>query len=190
MNYQIEDPIEKKSKKKKWLLLLLLLLLIVVGGGVLGLWMNGYFDKTPKTRLTRDEAALAGQLDGKTPLEIADILGEKVAEGMVSIGVAESPIFEYNGKKGRLGIENSADNRYSFMVDLVLDETGETLYQSNIIDPGYYIEYVELNKTLPEGNYPATVIFYTYSLDETEDQIGEAHASITLNVIDGQYYTE
>lgn len=71
---------------------------------------------------------------------------------MVDIGIAAEPVFEEGGKKGKLGIENVPGNRYSLQIDLVLDDTGETIYQSGLIDPGYYIEYVELNKTLKAEN--------------------------------------
>ena len=132
---------------------------------------------------------MAGLLKGKDGEEISNILGEKIAEGMVNVSIEGNVLFEQNGKKGRLGIQNIEANRYSFTVDLILDDTGETIYQSNLIDPGYYIEYVELNKTLSAGTYSATAVFKTYSLDETEDQIGEVNTKINLEVIDGTYYT-
>lgn len=141
-----------------------------------------------KSRLARDEAALGGMLPGKSQQEISDLLNEKVAEGMVNIGIQGEPVFEYNGKKGRLGIENIEANHYSFQVDLILDETGETLYSSGLIDPGYYVEYVELNQQLPAGNHEASAIFTTYSLDESEDKIAEARVKVTLHVLDGAYY--
>ena len=184
----LEEPEKKKSNKRKFLLLLLLLV-VVVCGGIAALWLNGFFDTTPKTRLQRDQDALAGLLKGKDGEDISNILGEKIAEGMVNVSIEGNVLFEQNGKKGRLGIQNIEANRYSFTVDLILDDTGETIYQSNLIDPGYYIEYVELNKTLSAGTYSATAVFKTYSLDETEDQIGEVNTKINLEVIDGTYYT-
>ncbi len=107
---------------------------------------------------------------------------------MVNIGIAVEPVFEQNGRKGRIGIENIEANHYSFQVELFLDETGERVYQSGIIDPGYYIEYIGLDKTLQAGDYPATAIFTTYSLDESEDKIAEARVRLNLHVTDGTYY--
>lgn len=172
------------GKKTMWLLLLLLLLLLGICGGII------YKLTRPeeKSRLARDELALGGMLPGKTPEEIDELLNAKVAEGMVNIGIAAEPIFEENGKKGRIGIENIEANRYSFQVTLTRDETGDVLYESGIIDPGYYIEYVELEKTLPAGDYPATAVFSTYSLDESEDKIAETRVKLTLHVMDGVFY--
>lgn len=175
---------QKKSKKLQWLIVLLLLALIGLGAGI-------YYQMTKESeisRLARDELALGGMLPGKSEQEISDLLGAKIAEGMVDIGISAEPIFERNGKKGRLGIENIAANRYSFQVELKLDETGEVIYKSGLIDPGYYIEFVELNKTLQAGDYRATAVVSTYSLDETEDRISEINVKILLHVMDSTFY--
>lgn len=175
---------EKKNNKLLRVIILLLLLLIGVGAGV-------YYQMTKDnnfSRLTRDELALGGMLPGKTEQEIADILSSKVAEGMVDIGIAAGPIFEYGGKKGRIAIENIAANRYSFQIDIRLDDTGDMIFQSGLVDPGFYIEYIELNKMLQAGDYSATAHFVTYSLDETEDQISEINVKIVLHVMEGMYY--
>ena len=175
---------EKKKSKLLWIIIFLLLLLIGIGAGI-------YYQMTKDSnlgRLTRDELALGGMLPGKTDQEISDILNAKVAEGMVDIGIAAGPIFENGGKKGRIAIENIAANRYSFQVDVILDDTGEVIYQSGVVDPGYYIEYIKLNKTLQAGDYQATAHFTTYSLDETEDKISEISVKIVLHVMDGLFY--
>lgn len=175
--------IEKKEKKQK-LIVLLLLVLIGLAAGI----CYQITKEDDLSRLARDELALGGMLPGKSAQEISDLLGAKIAEGMVDIGISAEPIFERNGKKGRLGIENIAANRYSFQVELKLDETGEVIYQSGLIDPGYYVEFVELNKTFQAGDYRATAVISTYSLDETEDRISEINVKILLHVMDGTFY--
>lgn len=167
-----------------WLLIFLLLILLGLCGGIIYKLTR----TEDKGRLARDELALGGMLPGKTPEEIDELLNEKVAEGMVNIGIAAEPIFEKNGKKGRIGIENIEANHYSFQVTVTLDETRELLYESGIIDPGYYIEYIELEKKLRAGDYPATAVFTTYSLDESEDKIAETRVKLTLHVMDGIFY--
>lgn len=173
-----------KKKKIQILIVLLLLALIGLGAGI-------YYQMTREnemSRLARDELALGGMLPGKSEQEISDLLGAKIAEGMVDIGISAEPIFERNGKKGRLGIENIAANHYSFQVELKLDETDEVIYKSGLIDPGYYVEFVELNKNLQAGDYQATAVISTYSLDETEDRISEINVKILLHVMDGTFY--
>lgn len=177
----------KTGKGNKGQKLIILLLLVIIGIGA-GLFYQLMKPKPVYSRLARDEQALGGMLPGKTPEEIADLLSQKVEEGMVNIGISARPIFERNGAKGRIGIENIAANRYSFIVTIRLDETGEVVYESGLIEPDRYIEYVALNRTLAEGSYPATAIFETYSLDESEDRIAEAHMKIELLVTDVVLY--
>lgn len=174
---------EKKNRIQLWIILLLLLLL-GVGAGMF------YFtiQSSQKGRLARDELALGGMLPGKTQEEIGELLNAKVEEGMVDIGIAAEPIFEQNGKKGRIGIENIAGNHYSFQVSVRLDDTGEVIYESGLIDPGYYVEFIELNQKMQAGDYEATAIFSTYSLDETEDKIAQTNVKIILHVMDGVFY--
>ncbi len=180
----MEKQNKKNEKGKQQLIIVILLALLALGGGM-------YYQLTkeePLDRLARDALALGGMLPGKTAEEISDLLNEKVEEGMVHIGISAEPVFEQNGKKGRLGLENIEANRYSFRVTVTLDDSGEVLYESGMIDPGYYIEFIELNRKLQAGDYPATATIVTYSLDVTEDVIGETRVKLLLHVMDGIYY--
>jgi len=184
--FSIQTEIKEKKGKLKMFIILLLLSLLALGAGMIYQLTR----EEPLNRLARDSLALGGMLPGKTPEEISDLLSKKIEEGMVNIGIAAEPVFEENGKKGRVGIENITANNYSFRVTLKLDETGEVLYESGLIDPGYYIEFVELNRKLQTGDYPATASIVTYSLDETEDEIAETKVKLVLHVMDGVFYKE
>ena len=179
-----EPKPEKKSRKAVIALILIIVLLLGLVGGVLWYFLV-YNAKSP---LEKESEALGGLLAGKTPAEQQDILNEKVKEGQVLLGIAAEPIFEYNGKKGRIGIENDKANNYSFQVTITEDATGDVLYESGVIDPGYYVEFIELNKTLAAGDYPATALFTTYSLSESPDPIAQIKANLKLHVTDGQFY--
>lgn len=178
----------KEPKKKTPIALILLLLLLLIAAIGAGIFFYLKSQQPQKGRLARDEDALGGMLPGKTEAEIQDLLAQKVEEGMVDVSIKGQPVFEYNGKKGLLGIENLETNHYSFQVDVLLNDTGDIIYHSGLIDPGYYIEYVELDKELEAGQYEATAVFTTYSLDESEDKIGQVQIGLNLTVTDGQYY--
>lgn len=186
MAEQINEIKKKQEKKNHIQMLIIVMLLLLLGLGT-GMF---YFtvQSSQKGRLARDELALGGMLPGKTQEEIGELLNSKVEEGMVDIGIAAEPIFEQNGKKGRIGIENIAGNHYSFQVSVKLDDTGEVVYKSGLIDPGYYVEFIELNQKIKAGDYEATAIFDTYSLDETEDRIAQTNVKIILHVMDGIFY--
>ena len=125
-------------------------------------------------RFDREETAIAGLIEGKDAPEIQELLNRTVSEGMVDIIYNASPTFGENGKRGNINVQNIPGNRYSFIITLTLDSTGETLYKSNLINPGYYVQYIGLNKTFTSGSYPATLKFEVYDISgDTDDKIGE-----------------
>lgn len=186
---EIEEEIslnEEKGKKKRILLLCLLLLLISFTIAIVSFLI---YRAKPVTRLQKEEAALAGLLPGKSEEDIQKILQQVVARGMVNISIESEVLFERNGRKGRIGIENIPGNKYSYRVDLILDSTGDILYKSGLIEPGYYIDYISLDKKLKPGRYKATARFRTYDVtEEKDDLIAEVNAEINLTVINGVYY--
>lgn len=179
--------VQTDNEKNKKLRLFAILGVLVIVGAASGIYF-GTRQNTGRNPLAQDELALGGMLPGKSEDEIRDLLDAKIGEGMVDIGVAVEPIFEENGKKGRLGIENIETNRYSFQVKLTLDQSGELIYESGLIKPGYFVEFVELTKKLEAGDYPATAVFSTYSLGESNDRIAETDVKLLLHVIDGTFY--
>lgn len=183
-----KEPREPKSRKKGGKAVVALILVIVLLLGLVGGVLWYFLVYNAKSPLEKESEALGGLLAGKTPTEQQEILNEKVKEGEVLLGIAAEPIFEYNGKKGRIGIENDKTNNYSFQVTITEDATGDVLYESGVIDPGYYVEFIELNKTLAAGDYAATALFTTYSLSESPDPIAQIKANLTLHVTDGQFY--
>lgn len=154
---------------------------MVIMIGLIGGLLYYFLIYSAKSPMARESEMLGGRLAGKTPTEMQSILDETVEKGQVLIGISAAPVFEENGKKGRLGIENDAKNQYSFQVTLTEDETGTELYKSGLIDPGYYVEFVELSKRLAAGDYAATAVFTTYSPEETDDAIAQVTAKITLH---------
>lgn len=169
---------EEKKKKKSGVIVLIVILTAAIVA--VGLYMGGFF--TPQTRQQRDAAALAGQLPGKSAEDIEATLNQVVAEGMLNITINPNPVFENGSAQGTLNIENIPGNHYSMKVKIVLDETGQTVYESKLIDPGYYIEKAALSEPLVKGQYPATATFTAVDM-QTDDEMGTAAAKITLNIL-------
>ncbi len=122
-----------------------------------------------------------GTLPANDPDEVLKLLQEKVDENQFAFRINANPVFTADCKSGNLRIENPARNIYAMQAELILDETGETLYSSPLIQPEQYVEYVPLTRPLASGNHAATVRFIAIHPD-TNAYMGEVAAAISLSV--------
>ena len=135
----------------------------------------------PRTGIVYDDAAIEGGWDNLSPEEIAEKLNEKVAEGMINISMNTAPYFEDGTSEGNVMIVNESINNYPQKVQIVRNDTGEQIYQSNAIPVGSKIERAKLDVVLPTGTYECTAYFH--NLDpESGEIIGTAGAIITITV--------
>ena len=65
----------------------------------------------------------------------------------------------------RMALLNPEGNPCYFKFRIVLKDTGEQIYESKYVEPGKAITDVELTRGLPEGEYKATIMISTLSLD-------------------------
>ena len=135
----------------------------------------------PQTSIVYDSSAVEGGWDNLSPEEIAEKLNEKVAEGMINISMNTAPYFENGKAEGNVMIVNESINNYPQKVQIVRNDTGEQIYESNAIPVGSKIERATLDVTLPAGSYECTAYFH--NLDpESGAIIGTAGAIITITV--------
>ena len=134
-----------------------------------------------KTGIVYDDAAIEGGWDNLSPEEIAEKLNEKVAEGMINISMNTAPYFEDGTSEGNVMIVNESINNYPQKVQIVRNDTGEQIYQSNAIPVGSKIERAKLDVALPAGTYECTAYFH--NLDPVSgDIIGTAGAIINITI--------
>jgi len=100
---------------------------------------------------------------------------------MFRISIASEIVGIENGMN-EVRIENNQSNRYLMQVSIYLDETGEEIYATDLIDPGYYIQSTEFDKTLKAGEYDATAVF-TALYTDTEEIVGTAGANVKIIVL-------
>ena len=108
----------------------------------------------------RDPNATVGQYEGKSEAEIQAELDKVVQEGMFNISI--NPDIRMTSGRAEA-------------------DTGEVLYASGLIEPGYHIQAVPLETVLPGGSYTATALFTAYDL-ETEQPAGQAAARVRITV--------
>ena len=138
-------------------------------------------DARGQTGIVYDSSAVEGGWDNLSPEEIAEKLNEKVAEGMINISMNTAPYFEDGTSEGNVMIVNEAINNYPQKVQIVRNDTGEQIYQSNAIPVGSKIERAKLDVALPAGTYECTAYFH--NLDPVSgEMIGTAGAIINITI--------
>ena len=64
---------------------------------------------------------------------------------------------------------------------MVLDETGEQVYQTGYLAPGSYVDADTLDVELPVGTHACTAYIRSYD-QETKKYLGEAACVVTITV--------
>lgn len=81
----------------------------------------------------------------------------------ISIPGFETWTIDAGKTKASANFYNPDKNTCYFVISVILDDTGETVYESKYIKPGQHLYEVELTRALKAGNYKATLHYSTYS---------------------------
>ena len=174
---QQQEP-QKKQKKPAsfWVAIILAIIAVIIA------ILFGLQQCSDGAGSLRDPNSSLGQLQGKTNEEIQAELDRQVEEGMFNISISSNVEFADGTSEGELKIENVPGNRYVMQVTITDDATGQVIYTSGLIDPNHHIQTAKLDVDLEPGIYDCTALFT--ALDpETEEQVGQAAAKITITVL-------
>ena len=80
-----------------------------------------------------------------------------------------------------VNLKNTADNACTFVLTLSLDESGETLWTGKALSPGEAFTRITLNRALNAGEYPATLHYDCYTIEDNQPLNG-AEIQLTLEV--------
>ena len=155
--------------KRQLIIGAVVIVLLVAGGIILGMnwskWFGG--EKIGETSLSDSSSQSAGiELDENA----GQYTGEKpkdnggAAEGIKIPGYPSITIAK-DTTDVTMALMNPEGNPCYFKFELVLKDSGETIFESKYVKPGDCIYDVHLNKPLAEGEYPATIKISTISLD-------------------------
>lgn len=125
------------------------------------------------TRPSEEPLAVAG----RTPLpminednidEINAAIAEKVKKGTFETHFTTTWQFP-DGKSASSDavMGNSVNNTYPFWFEVILDDTNETVYSSDLLPVGAAVKEIVLTKDLDAGTYTATL--YVHLIDDTNN---------------------
>ena len=82
-------------------------------------------------------------------------------------GIEEIRVAE-NETKVEYALFNPKGNMCNIQYIIKLTDSGETIYSSKQVSPGYAITEFDLNRTFEKGEYPITVEMRTYDIGDGE----------------------
>ncbi len=154
--------------KKTLIIALVVLLLLIAGVVALALGWNTWFGSgaphvpvvTPTGELDIDENA--GDWNGQT---LPDKTDDAPAVG-IKIPGYPSITLPKDQKTVNVALLNPEGNPCYFTFEIVLKETGESLYKSKLVPPGKAITEITMARALSAGQYEATIKISTTSLED------------------------
>ncbi|WP_236652991.1 hypothetical protein [Enterococcus faecalis] len=163
------------SNKKIGILLLCAVIIMILIG--YKLFMNNSSGELISGSLL-PEVKDAKKLSEKDLDKLAD---QKVDETKFTLTIYPEAFFEDGSSEGQLYIKNEFHNHYPIAIELIENETGEILYESGAIHPGYGIETATLTKVLPKGKHRSTAKVSVYD-PKTQKYQGQTEAEVTIHV--------
>ena len=154
--------------KRTLIIALIVLLLLIVGAVTVALNWNTWFgDKPPAGPSSSQNGNLdidenAGDWNGQT---LPDKTDDAPAVG-IKIPGYPSITLPKDQKTVNVALVNPEGNPCYFTFELVLKDTGETLYKSKLVPPGQAITKITMSKALSAGEYNAIIKITTTSLED------------------------
>ena len=146
--------------KKQLIIGGVIIALLIAGGIILGANWNKWFGDKDSSSSTAESSSShsgieldenAGQYTGEKPKDNGGASEGIKIPGYPSIAIAK------DSEDVQMALMNPEGNPCYFKFELVLKDSGETLFESKYVKPGDCIYDVHLNKPLAEGEYPATI---------------------------------
>ena len=151
--------------KKTLIVALIVFLLLIVGAVTVALNWNNWFGDVPagsSSNISLDIDENAGDWNGQ---QLPDKTEDAPAAGIKIPGYPSITLPKDQNTVG-VALVNPEGNPCYFTFELVLKDTGETLYKSKLVPPGQAITKITMSKPLSAGEYNATIRITTTSLTD------------------------
>ncbi|MDE3927519.1 hypothetical protein NNM86_00670 [Enterococcus faecalis] len=106
---------------------------------------------------------------------------QEIDESKFTLSIYPEAVFEDGEATGDIYIRNEIGNAYPISVEIVDDSTGDIIYESGAIQPGYEVTEGQLNKKLAKGKYKCTANVSIYD-PKTNKFKGQTAAEIEIEV--------
>jgi len=106
---------------------------------------------------------------------------QEVDASKFTLSLYPEATFENGQATGDIYIRNEVTNAYPIAVEIIEDTTGEVVYESGAIEPGYEITEGKLTKNLGKGTHKCTAKVSIFD-PKTKKYRGQTAAEIDIHV--------
>jgi cytoskeletal protein RodZ len=178
----------KGDGRKKLIVFIIVAMFLVLIGSVAV--MASLLIKSNKSR----EQILAQQENQKEPKKVItpdtaeevmeEILSEDTAsDAPSSYTVTQNGVWTFENGDAETQdayVANDVENETPIYFDLIVDETGETIYSSPVLELGAKLEKFRLDKHLDKGSYDCTVLYHL--VDENQNTLTTTRIGVQVLV--------
>lgn len=150
------------------------MLSVIVTGGYI------YFHQEPES-VSANGNESSKFVKEMTDDEFREYLQAKVDESNFHLKMDTNMVFESANDTGKVNILNPSSNTYSIRVKTYLEDSNELVYDSQLIQPKFYVEEGVLLKNLKKGVYKTQSHVSYYDL-KTDGKVGETVVAGQLSV--------
>ena len=171
------------NKKKQTSITILILVIGVVAGAAVGLGL--FFLNNQPAPQTEKSKGVVGVISDDWDTGVSEAPDASGAEQQSKSGTKipgySTAVMKEGDKTLALRVGNPKENRVGMIATLMLDD-GTVLYTSPFLEPGQGLEEIPLEKTLPQGEYNAMVLYQCYLLDDEQTSLNAAQSAFKLIV--------
>lgn len=150
----------------------LFLIIAVISGIAAGIWYLFFGPEGP-------------DIDPGAGKYTADVeLPENIDPDRITLPGYEQIRMEAGKDTAYVALWNPDRNPCYFQFEIVLDETGETIYQSRLIPPGNAVTEVQFDRTFDMGIYPITIRINTFNLEDYEQPMNGGEIAAELVAVE------
>ena len=152
--------------KKTLIVTLIVLLLLVVGAVTVALnWNNWFGEPDGPSSSQKGDLDIDPGADDWDGQKLPDKTDDAPAAG-IKIPGYPSITLPKDQKTVNVALLNPEGNPCYFTFEIVLKDTGESLYKSKLVPPGKAITEITMSRALSAGEYNATIKITTTSLED------------------------
>lgn len=159
------------QKKYLWILMSVIAFVMIISGFI---WYKNIPTKVSSGLPIATNEKMSGS-------ELKKYAEKKVDQSNVTLQVYPYINIQKDGKTGTMFVQNLPINKTGQVAILKDKSTGDVIYTSGLLKPGYQVSKIKLNKKLSKGDHNGLITLKFYDLKK-EINVGKTNVAVEIHV--------